>query len=116
MDINTAEQNLTDWAAERCGMTRDRQMRRGELPAGTPGARVRFTSGHTGNAQLSEFVAEVRGVFPDPDAARSFASAIWGSLPVYSVAGFAALVGEGEIVFAEEKGHFTATGMIRALF
>lgn len=116
MDITSAEQKLTRWVALRSGLTVDRQVLRGELPAGMPGVRVRFISGHTGNSALSEFVAEVRGVFAEPDEARDFAGAVWGALPNYGIEGLTALTGTGDVVFAEEDGWFTATGRIRTVF
>ena len=116
MDIMTAERKLARWVAQRSELTPDRRLLCGELPAGIPGAGVRFTTGHTGREALSEFVAEVRGVFAEPEEARAFAAAVWGALPVYSTAGFAALAAAGELGFAEEEGWFIVTGGIRAGF
>jgi len=116
MDINTAEQNLTRRVARVSGLELDRQVLRGALPGGAPGVRVRFVSGHTGNAALSEFVAEIVGVFAEPDEARAFAAAVWGGLPAYFADGFSALVGEDGVVFSEERGWFTVTGRIHAVF
>ena len=116
MNITDAEQKLTRWVAQQSGLTINLQVLRGELPAGMPGVRVCFISGHMGNSTLSEFVAEVRGVFAEPDEARDFAAAVWGALPSYGTDGLMALIGTKDIAFAVEDGWFTATGRIRVIF
>ena len=116
MDIMTAERKLARWVAQQSELTPDRRLLCGELPAGIPGAGVRFTTGHTGREALSEFVAEVRGVFAEPNEARDFANAVWGKLPSYGPEGLTALIAAGDVVFAEENGWFTATGRIRTIF
>lgn len=116
MDITTAELTLAQWVAQQGGLTPDESVFRGELPAGIPGVRVVFLSGRTGSSELSDFVAEVHGLFAEPEEARSFADAVWGVLPRYNDSGFTELSTEGAIAFGCRDGWFTATGRIRALF
>ena len=116
MDVTTAEQTLAQWVAQQCGLEPDREVFRVELPPGMPGVQISFLSGRSGNSELSDFTAEIRGVFAEPDEARSFAEAVWGALPCYGGSGFTELSAEGELAFGVRDGWFTATGRIRALF
>lgn len=120
MDIVTAERALTRLVAQRSGLEIDREVLcgGGTVPETPPLARVRFMSGKVSGAALAEFVAEVRGVFAEPEEARAFAAAVWGHLPRYGEAGFTELSGDDKtgIEFAEQNGCFTATGRIRAYF
>ena len=59
MNIDTAEISLVRFVAARCGMTANVTVFRGELPPGTSGAAVRFTTGHAAGADLAEFSAAV---------------------------------------------------------
>lgn len=116
MDVTTAERTLAQWVAQQSGLTPDESVFRGELPPGLPGVRVAFLSGRAGHSELSDFVAEVHGVFAEPEEARSFAEAVWGALPRYGESGFTELSSDGAIAFGGADGWFTVTGRIRALF
>ena len=117
MDIATAERALALLVAQQSGLELDRTVRcGGDLPDAAPLVSVRFVSGKTENSALSEFVAEVRGVFAEPDEAGAFVAAVWGGLPRYGTAGFTSLAAEGGLELAERNGYFTATGRIRACF
>ena len=116
MDITTAERTLAQWVAQQGGLTPDREVFRVELPPGMPGVRVAFLTGRSGNAELSDFTAEIHGVFAEPEEARSFADAVWGALPCYGGSGFTELSAGGPLSFGGENGWFTVTGRIRALF
>ena len=118
MDIATAERALARQVALLSGLELDRTVRRGggDPPDAAPLVTVRFVSGSVENANLTEFVAEVRGVFAEPDGAGDFAAAVWGGLPRYGTAGFTELAAEGEIEFAVHDGFFTTAGRIRACF
>ena len=120
MDIATAERALALQVAQQSGLELDRTVLcgAGELPETSPLVRVRFISGKLSNAALAEFVAEVRGVFAEPEAAHAFVSAVWGALPRYGAAGFTELAADDEtpVALAERDGYFTATGRIKAYF
>jgi len=119
MDIVTAERALARLAARQSGLTLDRNVLcgNGGSPETPPLVQVSFVSGRpAGSAGLAELVAEVRGVFAEPEEAYAFADAVWGMLPCYGIEGFTALEAEKEIAFATEKGFFTATGRIKAHF
>lgn len=116
MDTVTAEKALADFVAERTSLVVDESLFRGSLPEGVNGAAVRFVRGVAGGDRPAEFTAEVRGAFDEPDEAREFAEALWGSLPEYAEAGFIALLGAGDVELGEEAGRFTAAGRITAVF
>lgn len=116
MDITTAERTLAQWVARQSGLEADREVFRAELPPGMPGVRVAFLSGRSGNSELSDFTAEIHGVFAEPEEARSFADAVWGALPRYGESGFTELAAGEPLSFGGENGWFTVTGRIRALF
>ena len=119
MDIVTAERALTRYAARKSGLTPDRTVLRGngDLTEAPTLVRVRFVSGRpAGPASLAELVAELRGVFAEPEEAHAFADAVWGTLPEYGAEGFTELAAEGVVEFAAQNGYFTATGRIKACF
>ena len=118
MDIATAERALARQVAQLSGLELDQTVRHGGggLPDAAPLACVRFVSGTTGQTALAEFVAEVRGVFAEPEEALDFAAAVWGALPRYGAEGFTELAAEREVEFAEHNGYYTATGRIKAYF
>ena len=119
MDIVTAERALARFAARQSGLALDRNVLcgDGELPEAPPLVRVRFVSGRpAGTESLAELVAEVRGVFAEPEEAHAFAAAVWGALPRYGDEGFTELAAEKEVAFAAEGNCFTATGRIKAYF
>ena len=120
MDITTAENALTALVAQSGGLEVDRTVLcgGGDLPPAAPLVQVRFVSGKLSATALAELVAEVRGVFAEPEEARTFAAAVWGALPRYGVSNFTELAAddESEVEFAEQDGFFTATGRIKAYF
>lgn len=117
MDIATAERALTHFVAQQGGLGPGQTaLGSGKLPEAAPLATVRFVSGRFAGEALADCVAEVRGVFAEPEEARAFAAALWGELPRYGAEGFAELAAEGGVEFAEHKGFFTATGRVRARF
>ena len=89
-----------------------------QYSAAAPLVLVRFVSGKLSATTLAELVAEVRGVFAEPEEARNFAAAVWGALPQYGVSGFTELAADEKsaVEFAEQDGFFTATGRIKAYF
>ena len=117
MNIETAEISLVRFVAARCGMTANTNVFRGELPPGTTGAAVRFTSGHAGGADLAEFSATVTAAFDEPAEARSFADALWGGLPVCNTSGFTRIAADGGgMKFAFAEGKFTVEGGLSVAF
>ncbi len=120
MDIVTAEKALTLLVARQSGLAADREVLcgGGEVPETPPLVRVRFISGKVSGAALAEFVAEIRGVFAEPEEALNFAAAVWGNLPRYGESGFTELAGDEKtgVEFAERDGYFTATGRVKAFF
>lgn len=120
MDISTAEKALTRLVARQSGLELDRAVLcgSGEVPETPPLVRVRFISGKLSGAALAECVAEIRGVFAEPEEALAFAAAVWGDLPRYGTSGFTELAADDrtQIEFAEQDGFFTATGRVKAYF
>ena len=120
MDIVTAEQTLTLLIAQTSGLAVDREVLcgNGDLTETAPLVRVRLVSGKFADSDLAELVAEVRGVFAEPEDARDFAAAVWGALPRYGASGFTEIAADDEhpVEFAEQDGFFTATGRVKAYF
>jgi len=118
MDIAAAECALARQVAQQSGLILDQTVLcgNGEVTEAPPMVRVRFVSGKLAEAELAEFVAEVRGIFAEPEEAHAFVAAVWGALPGYGTCGFTELAAEGGIEFGERDGAFTATGRIRACF
>ena len=116
MDTVTAEKKLANFVAARTSLSVDESLFRGSLPEGVSGAAVRFERGVHGGDRPAEFTAEVMGAFDEPDEAREFAEALWGSLPEYGEAEFTAILASGDVVFGEAAGRFTAAGKITAVF
>lgn len=118
MDIDAAECALARQVAQQSGLTLDRTVLcgNGGVTEAPPMVRVRFVSGTLAETELAEFVAEVRGVFAEPEEAHAFAAAVWGGLPGYGVGGFTELAADGDVKFEEQDGAFTATGRIKACF
>ncbi len=118
MDIATAETALAREIARLGDLEFGRTVRCGAsgLTDTAPLVRVRFISGRPAGETLAEFVAELRGVFAEPEEAQAFAVAVWGALPLYGIAGFKEIAATDFVEFAEKDGFFTATGRIRACF
>ena len=118
MDVSTAETALAREIARLGDLEVGRTVRCGvsELTDTAPLVLVHFVSGKLAGETLTEFVAEIRGVFAEPEGAQAFAVAVWGSLPLYGVSGFAEIAATDFVEFAEKDGFFTAAGRIRACF
>jgi hypothetical protein len=118
MDIAAAETALAREIAQLGRLDFGRTVRCGVsvLTEAAPLVLVRFVSGKLAEEKLTEFVAEVRGVFAEPDEAQAFAVAVWGALPLYGTAGFAEIGAADFVEFAEKDGFFIAAGRIRACF
>ena len=116
MDIENAELALTRFVADRCGLTVNSTVFRGELPPGTTGAAVRLTSGHAAGEDLAEFSATVSGAFDEPAEARAFADALWGGLPVCNTSGFTRIAAAGELSFFVSGGKYLVDGKLAVAF
>ena len=118
MDISTAETALAREIARLGSLEAGRTVRCGvsDLTDTAPLVRVRFVSGKFAGEALTEFVAELRGVFAEPEEAQEFAVAVWGALPLYGVSGFTEIAAADFVEFSEKDGFFTAAGRIRACF
>ena len=118
MDIATAETALAREIARLGDLELGRTVRCGVsgLTDTAPLVLVRFVSGRPAGEALAECVAEVRGVFAEPEEAQAFAVAVWGALPVYGAAGFTEIAATDYVEFSEKDGFFTAAGRIRARF
>ena len=118
MDINAAECALARHVARQSGLALDQTVLcgNGGVVESPPMVRVRFVSGKLAATALAEFVAEVHGVFAEPEEAHAFAAAVWGKLPRYGDDGFTELAADDDVKFEEQEGAFTATGRIKACF